>query len=103
MRSASVARSSAARARSSDSLVWPSVALIAASVASNERWASERRDRASPTIASGSPSRSAMANAWLPPGSPIESRYVGLSVSRSNSTEALLAPGVVCAYAFSSA
>ena len=40
------------------------------------------------------PSRSAIANARLP-SRPIVSRYVGDSVSRSNSTEALLAPGVV--------
>ena len=52
-RSASVARSSAARARSSASLVSPSVALIEASVASNERCDSDRRERASLTIASG--------------------------------------------------
>ena len=49
---------------------------------------------ASATIASGSPSRSAIANAWLPPGRPIVSRYVGERVSRSNSTDALRAADV---------
>ena len=73
-RSASVARSSAARARSSASPVSPSVALIDASVASNERCASDSRERASLTIGSGRPSRSAIAKAWLPPGSPIVRR-----------------------------
>jgi hypothetical protein len=74
VRSASVARCSAARARSRASLVAPSVALIEARVASNERCASVSRDRASSTMAGGRPSRSAIANAWLPPGSPIVRR-----------------------------
>ena len=53
-----------------------------------ERCDSVQARRASATITSGSPSRSAMAKAWLPPGSPIVRRYVGDSVSRSNSTAA---------------
>ena len=44
-----------------------------------------------------------MAKAWLWPGSPIVSLYVGRSVSTLNSTEALRAWGVVWAYNFSSA
>jgi hypothetical protein len=38
-----------------------------------------------------------MAKACEPPGSPIVRWYVGLSVSRSNSTDAFIDPGVVCA------
>ena len=48
-----------------------------ASVASKVRCDSLSRDRASATSAAGSPSRSAIANACEPPGSPIVSRYVG--------------------------
>ena len=81
----------------------PRSRVIDARVASNERCASVSRERASSTMASGRPSRSAMANAWLPPGSPMVRRYVGVSVSRSNSTAALRAPDVVWAYALSSA
>ncbi len=69
-----MARISAARARSSASLVSPSVVRIEARVASNVRCDSVSRERASATIASGRPSRSAIAKAWLPPGSPIVSR-----------------------------
>ena len=54
-----------ARARSSASLVSPSVALIAARVASNERWASVRRERASSTIALG---QARAARRWRTPG-----------------------------------
>jgi len=73
-RSCSMARTSARRARSRASLVSPSVVRIAASVASKVRCDSVNRERASTTIDSASPSRSAMANAWLPPGRPIDSR-----------------------------
>ena len=97
VRRAAAARASAARARSSASLVSPSVSRIRASVSSNARWFSDSRDRASATIAGSRPRRSAIANAWLPPGSPIVSLYVGESVSRSNSTDALRAPPVVWA------
>jgi hypothetical protein len=65
---------SAARARSTASAISPSWRRIDASVASKARWFSERRLRASATIASGSPRRSAIAKAWDPPGRPIVSR-----------------------------
>jgi hypothetical protein len=70
------------------SVVSFSVALIDASVSSNACCSSVRRDRASSTIELESPSRSAIAKAWLWPGKPIVSLYVGRRVSTSNSTEA---------------
>ena len=70
----SVARASATRARSTATAISPSCWRIEASVDSNACWFSVSRLRASATIASGSPSRSAIAKAWLPPGRPIVSR-----------------------------
>ena len=89
-------RTSAARARSSASAVAPSVALIEASVASNARCVSVSRDRASATMAAGRPSRSAIAKAWLPPGRPIVSRYVGLTASRGRTRPRRCAPPASC-------
>jgi hypothetical protein len=47
---------------------------MAASVSSMLACSAEMRVRASSRISAGSPSRSAIANAWLLPGSPIVSR-----------------------------
>jgi hypothetical protein len=74
-----------------------SASLIFARVASNACCDSLSRDRASATISPGSPRRSAIAKACDPPGSPIVSRYVGESDSRSNSTDAFRAAAVVWA------
>ena len=97
-RSASAARSSAARARSSASLVSPSVARIEASVASNERCDSVSRERAS---ADDRARAGRAARRWRTPGCRPAGRSSGgrsaTSVSRSNSTAALRAPGVVWA------
>ena len=70
-------------------------AAIAASVSSIVACSAEIRARASARIAAGRPSRSAIANAWLLPGRPIVSRYVGRSVVTSNSTAAFVDAGVL--------
>ena len=68
------ARSSAcsARASASETAAWP--ALMDASVCSNSCCARESRDRASATRSLLRPRRSAIAKAWLVPGSPTVSR-----------------------------
>ena len=92
------ARSAAARATSA---CWRAAWIPASkSSACRSDWATIAR--AAPTMFGSSPSRAAMANALLRPGSPIFSRYVGASVSGSNSTLALTAPGVLWAQIFSS-
>ena len=50
-----------------------------------------------------SPRRREISNALLFPGTPIDRRYVGRSVSTLNSTDAFSTPGVDSANAFSSA
>ena len=92
-----VARSSAIRTWVNASATSACVALIDASVSSNACCSSVNRERASATIGMGRPSRSAIAKAWLRPGSPIVSLKVGRRVSTSNSTEALRADAVVWA------
>ena len=59
-------------------------------------------DRAWSTIACGMPNRCAISSALLRPGIPTNSRYVGLSVSSSNSILALIVSGRLNPYALSS-
>jgi len=105
--SARRSRSSASRrawaARRSSSSIFRRLASRLDKRSSNFALSLSTSSRAREMIASGRPRRWEMANALDLPGTPISRRYVGRSVSMSNSHAAFSMPGVVSAKAFSSA